>query len=100
MSMADLVAAGAPELHGSYFYRVRETHIDTLLVEIRKQKGRWRSSTVAEAWVYHEHDVTAEEAVVDACVRAFLTWKERVGHRVAYVAASDYIGDHDPKGRK
>ncbi|MFF1625586.1 hypothetical protein [Streptomyces sp. NPDC058272] len=100
MSMAQLVAAGAPELHGSYFYRVRESSIDSLLVEIRRQKGRWRSVAVAEAWVYHEHDVTAEAAIVDACIRAFKVWKERVGHHVAYVAAVEYIGDHDPKGRK
>lgn len=100
MSMADLVAAGAPELAGSYFYRVRETSIDYLKVEIRRQRGRWRSSYVAHAWVYHGRDVTAEEAVVDACIRAYMSWQECVGERTRLQAAAEFIGDHDPKGGK
>lgn len=97
MSMAQLVAAGAPELSPRYFYRVSPTSIRLLKVEIRRQ-GRWFSTPVSEAYVRHEEHATAEAALVDACVRAFESWKAKVGDRVAYNAVSEFVGDHDPKG--
>ncbi len=98
MSMVELVAAGAPELPVSYFYRVRETNIRSLKVEIRRQKGRWRSSHVADAWVFHGQNDTAETDVVDACGRAFKSWQEQAGKRDSYRSATALLGDHDPKG--
>lgn len=98
MSMAELVAAGAPELPEGYFYRVRKTNIRSLKVEIRHQRGRWRSSRVDDAWVFHGQNDTAEEDVVDACVRAIKSWHEQAGDRMRYQAALTLRGDHDPKG--
>ncbi|MFD4234279.1 hypothetical protein [Streptomyces sp. NPDC058542] len=98
MSMAELVAAGAPELHAGYFYRIRETSISNLKVEIRQQKGRWRSRLVADTYVIHKTTESAEESVISACVRAFERWQAAAGEGMAYRAALKFTGDHDPRG--
>jgi hypothetical protein len=99
MSMAQLVAAGAPELPAGYFYRVHTTSIRALKVEIRKQR-RLRSRLVADTWVLERLDETAEESVVKACTRAFKEWQAEDATRAAYLATTAFIGDHDPKGGK
>lgn len=98
MSMADLVAAGAPELPEGWFYRVRETSISNLKVEIRRQKGRWRSALVADAYVLHDPEESTEESIVRACTRAFQRWQGAEADRAAYRATTAYLGDHDPRG--
>ncbi|MEV4037706.1 hypothetical protein [Streptomyces umbrinus] len=96
--MADLVAAGAPELPEGYFYRVRETSIDSLKVEIRQQRKRFGSRLIRETYVLHERYDTAPEAVVDACRRVHENWGLADAERAAYRAATAFLGDHDPKG--
>ncbi|NYE44227.1 hypothetical protein [Streptomyces fulvorobeus] len=96
--MAQLVAAGAPELPEGYFYRVRETSISNLMVEIRQQRGRWRSKLVTERYVLHGLKETAEQSVVLACTRAFEQWQGAAAERAAYKAATPFVGDHDPRG--
>ncbi|MGP3750868.1 hypothetical protein [Streptomyces sp. IBSNAI001] len=98
MSMADLVAAGAPELPEGYFYRVRETSISNLKVEIRRQKGRWRSALVDDYYVLHSLEESAEESIVRACTKAFERWQGDAAERAAYRATTAFIGDHDPRG--
>lgn len=97
MSMAHLVAAGAPELPEGWFYRVRPTNIRSLKVEIREQR-RFRSRLVADTWVLERPEESAEESIVKACARAFREWQEADAKRAAYLATTAYIGDHDPKG--
>lgn len=97
MSMAQLVAAGAPELPEGYFYRVHTTSIRSLKVEIREQR-RFRSRAVAGTWVLDKLEESAEESIVKACARAFKDWQEADAVRASYRAVSEYIGDHDPKG--
>lgn len=98
MSMAELVAAGAPDLPEGYFYRIRETSISNLKVEIRQQKGRWRSKLIADTYVIHKPDVLAEESVVRACERVFETWQGAAAERAAYRSSLPFLGDHDPRG--
>ncbi|WP_157841218.1 hypothetical protein [Streptomyces sp. NTK 937] len=96
--MAELVAAGAPELPEGYFYRVRETSISNLRVEIRHQKGRWRSTFVEDAYVHHDPGESAEESIVGACTRVFERWQGAAAERAAYRATTKFLGDHDPRG--
>ncbi|WP_143673785.1 hypothetical protein [Streptomyces sp. or20] len=98
MSMAELVAAGAPELPEGYFYRIRETSISNLMVEIRQQKGRWRSKLIADTYVIHKSDVPAEESIVRACERVFDEVQGADEERAAYRATTAFLGDHDPRG--
>ncbi|MFB8071102.1 hypothetical protein [Streptomyces californicus] len=98
MSMAELVAAGAPELPEGYFYRIRETSISNLMVEIRQQKGRWRSKLVADRYVIHSADESAEESVIRACTKAFERWQGAAAERAAYRSSLPFLGDHDPRG--
>ncbi|MFJ6636594.1 hypothetical protein ACIQMR_35300 [Streptomyces sp. NPDC091376] len=97
MSMADLVAAGAPELPPGYFYRVRPKSFGLLKVEIRRQ-GRWLSSCVEDVCIRPANYATAERAIVAACVQAVEWWGERQADAKALAEARAFTGDHDPKG--
>ncbi|MFI0211985.1 hypothetical protein ACH4OV_25355 [Streptomyces diastaticus] len=97
MSMAELVAAGAPELPEGYFYRVRQESLGLLNVEIRRQ-GRWFSTRVESCPVRPGSWPTAEEAVVAACCRAAEWWGLQRKDVEALKAARAWHGDHDPKG--
>jgi hypothetical protein len=97
MSMAELVAAGAPELPAGYFYRVRHTTIKSLKVEIRRQR-RFRSQLVVDFFVFHKSSVSAEAAVVEACRYAYQDWQAQSDVEERYEAVQAYVGDHDPRG--
>jgi hypothetical protein len=94
MSMADLVAAGAPELPEGYFYRVEPASLRGLIrVSVRKAK-RFGSKSLGESVVVvaeHADDLTA---VVFGCRHARRRWDE--AEQTTRVRA--YYGDHDPKG--
>ncbi|MFE6493391.1 hypothetical protein [Streptomyces sp. NPDC057748] len=96
--MSELVAAGAPVLPEGYFYRVRETSISNLKVEIRRQKGRWWSTLVADRYEIHTPEESAEESIVMACTKAFERWQGTTAERSAYRATLPFLGDHDPRG--
>ena len=97
MSMAHLVAAGAPELPEGYFYRVRTTNIKSLKVEIRRARSVG-SELLADTYVIHESHPTAEAAIVRACQLTYERWQERDEVAAKYRAMTAFIGDHDPRG--
>jgi hypothetical protein len=98
MSMADLVAAGAPELPEGWFYRVKPaSHGLGYKVEIREQR-RGTSRHVASAYVIEERHDDMRAAVVDACRYAHRKVEERAQQRAKYAALEQLAGDHDPKG--
>ncbi|MGW6855822.1 hypothetical protein [Streptomyces xanthophaeus] len=98
--MAELVAAGAPELPLGHFYRIEDTNLVGLRVEIRRRR-RWFGSVAmreAIAYVHHEIDDDARTAVVSACIRAHERWRSAAENAAKYRATTAYAGDHDPKG--
>jgi DNA-binding protein YbaB len=97
MSMADLVAAGAPALPAGHFYRVRLESFGLVKVEVRRQ-GRWLSEPVEHTYVRPADYETAEDAIVAGCRRAVAWWEERQGAALAQDAVRRLVGDHDPKG--
>jgi hypothetical protein len=100
MSMADLVAAGAPELPEGWFYRITTAGFGWPEVEIR-QPGRWFGSRkISYALVRPEEHENGHAAVVAACVTAWvrLTEDEEYHGKVRETLA--LRGDHDPKGGK
>lgn len=101
MSMAELVAAGAPELPEGYFYRMEDTRLVGLRVEIRRRR-RFGSVAMREAvsYVLHESDDDARTAVVSACTRAYERWQSAAGNAAKYRATTAYTGDHDPRRAK
>lgn len=96
MSLADLVAAGAPELSDGWFYRVTEASFFGPTVEVRK---RWRiGSHCYMTTRVREHDFdTALEAVVDACNRACAALDREAEEHAWLAAVALYFGDHDPR---
>lgn len=100
MSMADLIAAGAPELPDGWFYRVTTSGpiIGWPVVEIR-QPGRWFGSrSVSYAIVRTGEHPTGDDAVLAACTRAWERLQEDEEHRRKTREALALRGDHDPKG--
>lgn len=99
MSMADLVAAGAPELPDGWFYRVKRAYPSRLgfQVEIRQQH-RVGSELMADTFVLEERCDDMTEAVVRACRRAHEKVQERADAGAKFAALDAFVGDHDPKG--
>ncbi|MGV9546831.1 hypothetical protein [Streptomyces ardesiacus] len=97
MSMADLVAAGAPELPEGWFYRVRYVATVGYKVEVREQR-RLTSREVADAWVHENRFDDMAEAVISACRVAYGRAENRASLRSKYAALAKFEGDHDPKG--
>lgn len=98
MSMAQLVAAGAPELPEGWFYRVGPARLrGCIRVSIRR--ARLVGST-EEEWAVVTVGRHADEraAVVSGCQTAYRWWSDREGDRAAVKRARAYYGDHDPKG--
>ncbi|WP_406161023.1 hypothetical protein [Streptomyces canus] len=96
--MAQLVAAGAPELPEGWFYRVRDDRFGWPEVQIR-QPGRWFGSrSVAYAIVRTEEHDDGQTAVIAACVKACQRLHENYEHRRKTREALEFHGDHDPKG--
>lgn len=94
--MEDFIRAGAPALPAGMFYRVRDTVIASLKVEIRARR-RVGSRLVADAFVQHEAHATAIDAVVSACARAHKRMLGRDERRARYLATTAYLGDHVAK---
>ncbi|MFD5161021.1 hypothetical protein ACFWMJ_23580 [Streptomyces hawaiiensis] len=98
MSMAQLVAAGAPELPEGWFYRVESAMWrGAIRVIIRRPKLIGSKEVERSVIFVHEH---ADElaAVVSGCRHAHRRWQEREESRVLADRAREYYGDHDPKG--
>lgn len=98
MSMAELVAAGAPELPEGWFYRIEDTGVVGLQVEIRQQRKRFGSHLLERAFVLEYKFSDAQSAVVDACTRAYERLQGRDAARARYRALLLFVGDHDPRG--
>lgn len=99
MSMAELVAAGAPELPEGYFYRVRPSTItDGILVDIRRRRRFFGSEELEGSIVSPAMYESGTAAVVDGCRRAFTRWTNSGTARTVLAGAEKFYGDHDPKG--
>ncbi|GGX26790.1 hypothetical protein [Streptomyces chryseus] len=93
--MAELVAAGAPELPDGWFYRVAYDRVG-LKVKIRERRT-FGSRSHAYAWVYEEDHDDALSAIVDACRRVHARMTDELERREKAQAAGQFIGDHDPR---
>lgn len=91
MSLADLVAAGAPELPDGWFYRVRESALH-LHVEIRERRFVG-SRLVAKDVVLTPFFPDQLDGIVDTC-RKLRTALDRAADR------AQYLGDHDGRRMK
>ncbi|MFJ3588604.1 hypothetical protein ACIQUY_04850 [Streptomyces sp. NPDC090231] len=99
MSMADLVALGAPELPEGHFYRIRPSHItEGLFVDVRRQRRFFGSVELAGTVVYPSSYSNGGEAIVHGCHRAFQKWQETDAARALVREANEFVGDHDPRG--
>lgn len=98
MSMADLVAAGAPELPEGWFYRVTTDRIGWPEVQIREPRKRFGSRSVSYAVVRTEEHTEGKSAVVAACVKAWERLEMGNEHQRKMRAVLALDGDHDPKG--
>lgn len=99
MSLADLIAAGAPELPDGWFYRVTDDSFFGPTVEIRKRR-RVGSSRCITARVRDYDFNTALAAVVDACQRACVLLDQEAEEYAKSKAVAAYFGDHDPRRTK
>jgi hypothetical protein len=98
MSMAELVAAGAPELPEGYFYRVNGS---TLFPRVHIRRSLKIGSVRvrdAESYVLPGMESDARSAVAAACTRAHENWTTRDADRARRLAVQAYAGDHDPRG--
>ncbi|MFF6928335.1 hypothetical protein [Streptomyces californicus] len=95
--MADLVAAGAPELPSGWFYRVKSDGLGFLEVEIRQHRKRFGSRLLASAYV-REDEPNGRRAVGAACRAALRTIHAEGEHARRLRQASLLLGDHDPRG--
>ncbi|MGW0468309.1 hypothetical protein ACWDX6_24040 [Streptomyces sp. NPDC003027] len=99
MSMAELVAAGAPELPDGMFYRVRPSYItEGLFVSVRRRNRFVGSEELGRTVVYPSGFPSGLDAIVAACIRAVELWRQEEAARPIRKSAHDYTGDHDPKG--
>jgi hypothetical protein len=98
--MRELVDAGAPELPDGWFYRVADTRLIGLVVEIREQRKHFGSRELEHAYVHERNHDDAESAIVDACNRAYARLQGQVEARARFCALLPFLGDHDPKGGK
>jgi hypothetical protein len=93
MSMAELVAAGAPELPEGWFYRVSPSGLPGMIrVEVRRARLIGSAEVTRSVVLPHEH-MTDMAAVVFGCrnAEARMILRSRAG-------IENYYGDHDPKG--
>lgn len=99
MSMSELVALGAPELPAGYFYRIRPTHItEGLFVDVRRQRRFVGSVKLAGTVIYPSHFSNGGEAIIRGCCQAYSRWLDTVDARMRGDEASQFLGDHDPRG--
>ncbi|MFI8890539.1 hypothetical protein [Streptomyces paradoxus] len=87
-----LLNAGAPELPGEHFYRVKPDHIGPV-VEIRR-KRYLGSAMVTEAFVYPHLFPTGLAALVDACRKAEGKLREMESDRRLHREAVQLVGDY------
>jgi hypothetical protein len=94
VSLADLVAAGAPGLPEGRFYRVRAGFVwDVTEIRERRRIGSW---LIADASIREDLHAEVMHAVVAACHKAFIEAQEY--DRRHSVRA--FYGDHDPRRTK
>ncbi|MEV0444034.1 hypothetical protein AB0I84_45285 [Streptomyces spectabilis] len=92
--MADLVAAGAPELLPGWFYRVTPDGLGGLEVQVRERR-KWVGSRRHATALVLEGEPDGLKAIVRACRHAARLLEEELRHRSCLSAAGQYIGDHD-----
>ncbi|MEV7250240.1 hypothetical protein [Streptomyces cyaneofuscatus] len=98
MSMAELVAAGAPELPEGHFYRVSSAMI-TGYVRVSIRRARLVGSVHVEAAVVAMYRHSDElEAVVFGCRTAYQWWQEKEESTELAQRVQALYGDHDPRG--
>lgn len=96
MSMADLVAAGAPGLPEGWFYRVCSNGF-CLEVEVREWRKRFGSRQHSYALV-RDHGPDGLENVVRAACQAVSRIEEEDEFWRRRRDAAQFLGDHDPRG--
>lgn len=96
MSMAQLVAAGAPELPAGYFYRVRSNGF-CLEVQVRERRKRFGSRQHSYALVRSD-EPDGLTAIAGACQHAVRRMEQEDAYWRSRRYAGQFIGDHDPKG--
>jgi hypothetical protein len=98
--MAQLVAAGAPELPEGYFYRVRPFMSAGIRVTIRRRRliGSVEEAS-ALSWPT-KFDECGSEFVVSLCQRAYVDMGFQAREAELLRDAKTFIGDHDPRRRK
>ena len=99
MKLADLVAAGAPELPEGWFYRVVDDYHIGFKVELRRP-GRFWSTCLTHAWVRESEHDDALSAVVDACQRAHASRARMLEERERAAGVEAFVGDYDPRRKK
>ncbi|MEU1200142.1 hypothetical protein ABZ446_28505 [Streptomyces sp. NPDC005813] len=97
MSMAQLVAAGAPELPAGWFYRVTSDGFIGLKVEVRERRKRFGSRVIDYAYVRSD-EPDGLTAIVASCRHAVKRIDEADEELRNRRDAAQYIGDHDPRG--
>ncbi|MGW6638490.1 hypothetical protein [Streptomyces cyaneofuscatus] len=98
MSMAELVALGAPELPEGYFYRVSSAMIKGYVrVSIRRARfiGSEQIETTVAALYRYDDEL---EAVVSGCRTAYQWWQEKEESTELAQRVQALYGDHDPRG--
>jgi hypothetical protein len=96
MTMADLIALGAPKLPAGHFYRVRPFDSglsDLVRVEIRRE-GRWFSFGLAEVLVCPSEHESAEAAIRLGAEHAYAKEKVRMESCERYTEIERWFGDH------
>lgn len=69
MTMADLIALGAPRLPRGRFYRIRRDAMGQGVVQIREDRRRFGSRLIMRDYLRPEPYQDADGALVDACRR-------------------------------
>jgi len=92
VTMASLVALGAPALPAGHFYRIGSlAMVDGIHVQIRRKRRRWGSRLLMAARPEFWRDgapVAIERALADAAIEAHQQWTRN--DRLAY-----WTGDHE-----
>ncbi|MGW2950760.1 hypothetical protein [Streptomyces eurythermus] len=96
--MADLVAAGAPELPAGYFYRVEPASLRGMIRVTVRRARRFGSKEVGRSVIFLVEAADELSAVVSGCYHAHRRWRELEDTRRQGERVKDFYGDHDPKG--
>lgn len=104
MTLKQLMDLGAPTLASGYFYRVRTNALGLGYVQIRRHRRGWKSELLVERRVHRDtswletgpaRELSAEEGIVNACVRAKDEVEKILDERDYWAAFRRWEGDHD-----